>query len=84
MAIRLILATGCWPQSDRNKRNAYIDHRHPCTPKQIFVAIMPSRGLSAGESSSSAAPPGTGATLDISVEVFGGPADEGAKARANF
>ena len=35
---------------------------------------MPGQGLSAGMSSSSAAPPGTGATLDISVEVFGGPA----------
>ena len=36
-----------------------------------YVTIMPGRGLSAGESSSSAAPPGMGATLDISVEVFG-------------
>ena len=35
---------------------------------------MLDRGLSAGETSSSAAPPETGATLDISVEVFGGPA----------
>ena len=41
---------------------------------QYSVAKMPDRRLSAGESSSSTAPPGTGATLDISVEVFGGPA----------
>ena len=36
--------------------------------------MMPGRGLSASESSTSAASPGMGATLDISVEVFGGPA----------
>ena len=46
------------------------------------VAIMPGRGLFAGESS--AAPPGTGATLDISVEVFGGPAAKVLGAAATF
>ena len=35
---------------------------------------MPGRGLSAGESSSSTASPGTGETLDNSIEVFGDPA----------
>ena len=39
-----------------------------------IVTKKPGRGLTAGESSSSAAPPETGATLDISDDVFGGPA----------
>ena len=46
------------------------------------VAKLPDRGLFAGESSSSVAPPGRRATLDISVEVFGRPAAKVRRAAA--